>query len=84
MGANLDVPSLESGIQLEKRSQILAGASGDTEEAARPLREARAALERRGRASGSLLTPWAPILCSVPAEAARGGVVMLLPCAEAS
>ena len=41
MWANLDVPSLETGIQLENRNQILAGASGETEEAARAFFEKR-------------------------------------------
>ena len=41
MWANLDVPSLESGIQLENRNQIMAGASGETEEAARAFFEKR-------------------------------------------
>jgi len=41
MWANLDVPSLESGIQLENRNQIMAGMSGETEEAARAFFEKR-------------------------------------------
>lgn len=41
MWANLDVPSLEVGIQLENRNQIMAGGSGDTEEAARAFFEKR-------------------------------------------
>jgi enoyl-CoA hydratase/carnithine racemase len=41
MWANLDVPSLETAIQLENRNQIMAGTSGDTEEAARAFFEKR-------------------------------------------
>jgi len=41
MWANLDVPSLETAIQLENRNQIMAGASGETEEAARAFFEKR-------------------------------------------
>ena len=41
MWANLDVPNLEAGIQLENRNQIMAGASGETEEAARAFFEKR-------------------------------------------
>ncbi len=41
MWANLSVSSLEAGIQLENRNQIMAGASGETEEAARAFFEKR-------------------------------------------
>ena len=41
MWANLDVPNLETAIQLENRNQIMAGASGETEEAARAFFEKR-------------------------------------------
>lgn len=41
MWANLDVPSLETAIQLENRNQIMAGGSGETEEAARAFFEKR-------------------------------------------
>lgn len=41
MWANLDAPSLEVGIQLENRNQIMAGSSGETEEAARAFFEKR-------------------------------------------
>lgn len=41
MWANLDAPSLEAGIQMENRNQILAGMSGETEEAARAFFEKR-------------------------------------------
>ncbi|MEZ4334575.1 MAG: enoyl-CoA hydratase-related protein [Myxococcota bacterium] len=41
MWANLDVPNLEAAIQLENRNQIMAGASGETEEAARAFFEQR-------------------------------------------
>lgn len=41
MWANLDIPSLEAAIQLENRNQIMAGMSGDTEEAARAFFEKR-------------------------------------------
>lgn len=41
MWANLDVPNLEVAIQLENRNQIMAGASGETEEAARAFFEKR-------------------------------------------
>jgi enoyl-CoA hydratase/carnithine racemase len=41
MWANLDVPSLEVGIQLENRNQIMAGSSGETQEAARAFFEKR-------------------------------------------
>src|SRR5262249_56150639 len=37
MWANLDAPSLEVGIQLENRNQIMAGASGETAGAAPAL-----------------------------------------------
>jgi enoyl-CoA hydratase/carnithine racemase len=41
MWANLDAASLEQAIQLENRNQIMAGASGETEEAARAFFEKR-------------------------------------------
>lgn len=41
MWANLDVPNLETAIHLENRNQIMAGASGETEEAARAFFEKR-------------------------------------------
>jgi enoyl-CoA hydratase len=41
MWANLDVPTLEVGIHLENRNQIMAGASGETQEAARAFFEKR-------------------------------------------
>lgn len=41
MWANLDVPNLEAAIQLENRNQILAGSSGEIEEAARAFVEKR-------------------------------------------
>lgn len=41
MWANLDVPHLEAAIQLENRNQIMAGASGETEAAARAFFEKR-------------------------------------------
>jgi len=41
MWANLDVNHLEAAIQLENRNQIMAGASGETEEAARAFFEKR-------------------------------------------
>ena len=41
MWANLDVGSLEVGIQLENRNQIMAGASGETQEAAAAFFEKR-------------------------------------------
>jgi enoyl-CoA hydratase/carnithine racemase len=41
MWANLDIPNLEAAIQLENRNQIMAGASGETEEAARAFFEKR-------------------------------------------
>lgn len=41
MWANLDVHHLEAAIQLENRNQIMAGASGETEEAARAFFEKR-------------------------------------------
>ncbi|MCA9511329.1 MAG: enoyl-CoA hydratase-related protein [Myxococcota bacterium] len=41
MWANLDVPNLEAAIQLENRNQIMAGSSGETEEAARAFFEKR-------------------------------------------
>jgi enoyl-CoA hydratase/carnithine racemase len=41
MWANLDVPSLETAIQLENRNQILGGASGEVEESARAFFEQR-------------------------------------------
>ncbi len=41
MWANLDVPGLEAAIQLENRNQIMAGLSGETEEAARAFFEKR-------------------------------------------
>ena len=41
MWANLDVPNLEVAIQLENRNQIMAGGSGETEEAARAFFEKR-------------------------------------------
>ncbi len=39
MWANLDIPNLEAAIQLENRNQIMAGLSGETEEAARAFFE---------------------------------------------
>lgn len=41
MWANLDIPNLEAAIQLENRNQIMAGTSGETEEAARAFFEKR-------------------------------------------
>jgi enoyl-CoA hydratase/carnithine racemase len=41
MWANLDVPNLEAAIQLENRNQIMAGMSGEPEEAARAFFEKR-------------------------------------------
>jgi enoyl-CoA hydratase/carnithine racemase len=41
MWANLDVPSLETAIQLENRNQIMASGSGEIEEAARAFAEKR-------------------------------------------
>ncbi len=41
MWANLDVPNLEAAIQLENRNQIMAGASGEVEEAAQAFFEKR-------------------------------------------
>ncbi|MHA7840032.1 MAG: enoyl-CoA hydratase/isomerase family protein [bacterium] len=41
MWANLDVSNLETAIALENRNQIMAGASGETEEAARAFFEKR-------------------------------------------
>jgi enoyl-CoA hydratase/carnithine racemase len=41
MWSNLDAPSLEVAIQLENRNQIMAGSSGETEEAARAFFEKR-------------------------------------------
>jgi enoyl-CoA hydratase/carnithine racemase len=41
MWANLDIPNLEAAIQLENRNQIMAGLSGETEEAARAFFEKR-------------------------------------------
>jgi enoyl-CoA hydratase/carnithine racemase len=41
MWANLDVPNLEAGIQLENRNQIMAGSSGETQEAAAAFFEKR-------------------------------------------
>jgi enoyl-CoA hydratase/carnithine racemase len=41
MWANLDIPNLEAAIQLENRNQIMAGMSGETEEAARAFFEKR-------------------------------------------
>jgi enoyl-CoA hydratase/carnithine racemase len=41
MWANLEVPNLEAAIQLENRNQIMAGLSGETEEAARAFFEKR-------------------------------------------
>ncbi len=41
MWANLDVPNLEAAIQLENRNQIMAGSSGEVEEAARAFLEKR-------------------------------------------
>jgi enoyl-CoA hydratase/carnithine racemase len=41
MWANLSVPNLEAAIQLENRNQIMAGSSGETEEAARAFFEKR-------------------------------------------
>ena len=41
MWANLDIPNLEAAIQLENRNQIMAGSSGETEEAARAFFEKR-------------------------------------------
>lgn len=41
MWANLDVPNLEVAIQLENRNQVMAGSSGETEEAARAFFEKR-------------------------------------------
>ena len=41
MWANLDVPNLETAIQLENRNQILASSSGETQEAARAFFEKR-------------------------------------------
>ena len=41
MWANLDIPNLEAAIQLENRNQIRAGASGETDEAARAFFEKR-------------------------------------------
>jgi len=41
MWANLDISNLEAAIQLENRNQIMAGASGETEEAARAFFEKR-------------------------------------------
>lgn len=41
MWANLEVPTLETGIQLENRNQIMAGMSGETQEAARAFFEKR-------------------------------------------
>jgi enoyl-CoA hydratase/carnithine racemase len=41
MWANLDVPNLEATIQLENRNQIMAGMSGEPEEAARAFFEKR-------------------------------------------
>ena len=41
MWANLDIPNLEAAIQLENRNQIMAAASGETEEAARAFFEKR-------------------------------------------
>lgn len=48
MWANLDIPSLEAAIQLENRNQILAGSSGDLEEAARAFLEKRRPRWREG------------------------------------
>lgn len=41
MWANIDTSNLEAAIQLENRNQIMAGLSGDTEEAARAFMEKR-------------------------------------------
>jgi len=41
MWANLEVGSLEIGIQLENRNQIMAGSSGETQEAAAAFFEKR-------------------------------------------
>ncbi len=41
MWANLDIPNLEAAIQLENRNQIMAGASGETQEAAQAFFEKR-------------------------------------------
>jgi len=41
MWANVDIPNLEAAIQLENRNQIMASASGETEEAARAFFEKR-------------------------------------------
>lgn len=41
MWANLDTPNLEAAIQLENRNQIMAGLSGDAEEAGRAFFEKR-------------------------------------------
>jgi len=41
MWANLDIPNLEAAIQLENRNQIMAGASGETREAAQAFFEKR-------------------------------------------
>ncbi len=41
MWANLDIANLEAAIQLENRNQIMAGTSGETEEAARAFFEKR-------------------------------------------
>ncbi|MCB9725230.1 MAG: enoyl-CoA hydratase/isomerase family protein [Spirochaetaceae bacterium] len=49
MWANLDIPSLEAAIQLENRNQIMAGSSGETEEAARAFFEKRKPRWSEGR-----------------------------------
>ncbi|MFN8626761.1 MAG: enoyl-CoA hydratase-related protein [Candidatus Binatia bacterium] len=48
MWANLEAPSLEAAIQLENRNQIMAGLSGETEEAARAFFEKRKPRWTRG------------------------------------
>lgn len=49
MWANLDIPSLEAAIQLENRNQIMAGSSGEPEEAARAFFEKRKPRWSEGR-----------------------------------
>ena len=52
MWANLEVPNLEAAIQLENRNQIMAGLSGETEEAARAFFEKRKPRWSQARGEG--------------------------------